>query len=282
MIPLVVSSEFPAHYDDYVNDFAKIFSVNETQSLRAELNQVRQDTTAEFVVVTLNNLSGYTSQEYATKLFNEWGIGKADKDNGLLVLYALSENKIWVTTGYGVEGILPDSKIGRMLDEYYVPLRDDGKAKEGIISVTEALSNVLEENADEIKSGQASGSGGSPIIFFIVTILFFIFIGFLIFKNKSKTRNLKSNKINTDKSKKKGKYGVYINILSVILLIAYFISGMIIFLIIAILFIIFLRIFGRNPTSPWFVPVGHGFSGGGGFGGGGFGGGMSGGGGAGR
>jgi uncharacterized protein len=274
LLPTVFATEFPNHYDDYVNDFAKIFSANQTAELRSMLNQVRADTTAEVVVVTVNNLSGYTAQEYTTKLATNWGIGKADKDNGLLILYALNENKIWVATGYGIEGILPDSKIGRMLDDYYVPLRDAGKVNEGIISVTEQLVQVLEDNKAEIISGQTSSANSTNTTSLaIIIIIVAIFIFFLA------TIKLKSKKDN-----KKKKYGAYLNVFSIVLLVIYFFSGLFIFLIIAILLMILLRIFGRNPSSPWFVPVGSmgGSGSSGGFSGGGFGGGGFGGGGAGR
>lgn len=271
-IPTIIASEFPVHYDDYVNDFAGIFNGNEISSLRSLLSEVRQNTTAEIVLVTMTNLSGYTPQEYATKLFTDWKIGKADKDNGLLILYAVNEKKIWVTTGYGLEGILPDSKIGRMLDDYYVPLRDEGKINEGIISITTELTKVVEENKAEVISGQGANSGNNTLIaIVIIVIVLFIFM-FIISRFQKKK----------DKKTKKKNLGPYLNALFFILLVIYFISGAFLFLIIAIILMIILRIIGRNPSSPWFIPMGSGFSSGGGFGGGGFGGGMSGGGGAGR
>ena len=73
-----------------------------------------------------------------------------------MILYSVSAKKIWVSTGYGLEGILPDSKIGGLLDDYYVPLRDSNKTIEGIISVTEQLVQVIEDNKAEVISGQAT------------------------------------------------------------------------------------------------------------------------------
>ncbi len=64
LLPTVFATEFLAPYDTYVNDFSKIFTPNQTAELRAVLNQVRVDTTAEAVVVTVNNLSGYSPNEY--------------------------------------------------------------------------------------------------------------------------------------------------------------------------------------------------------------------------
>jgi len=185
LLPFVsCASEFPSYYNDYVNDFAKIFSQNETNMLVSLLSDTRTQTTAEVVLVTVNNLSSYAPSEYATRLFTQWQIGKSDKDNGLLILYAVLENKLWVTTGYGLEGILPDSKIGRILDESYVPLRDQNKVKEGIINATNELVKVIYSNADEVKSGNTEKSidyeGNKGLIFIWILILFFAIIPAII------------------------------------------------------------------------------------------------------
>lgn len=280
LIPTIIAAEFPSHYDDYVNDFAEMFNAEQTSSLRFLLNEVRTNTTAEVVVVTATDCT-LDFDKYAVDLATNWGIGKADKDNGLLILYCQNVNKLVVKTGYGLEGILPDSKIGRMLDNFYVPLRDEGKLNEGIILFTEETAKVLQENREEIISGQAAGSKSNfgTWIFFILAILIIISIISVIKKSKIKSET--NNKL---KTKNKKKYGIYLNFLSIGLIVVYFISGIFAILVIAVILMILLRIIGRNPSSPFFVPVssGNGFSSGGGFGGGGFGGGGFGGGGASR
>jgi len=184
-----VLAEFPTYKNEYVNDFAGIFSSGEVLDISKMLYEVRQNTTAEVVIVTIASLEGYTSQEYATKLLSEWGIGKADKDNGLLILYALKENKIFIATGYGMEGILPDSKLGRFLDDFYVPLRDSNKTKEGIISITNEIVKVIYENKEEIISGQREHeTWDAEIIFWIILLLIWIIPAILraILKNNKK------------------------------------------------------------------------------------------------
>ena len=276
LIPLVTAA-FPTHYDDYVNDFSAMFNANETANLRVMLNQVRVDTTAEVVVSTMVDCT-LDYDTYATNLATNWGIGKSDKDNGLLILYCQNVKKLVVKTGYGLEGILPDSKIGRMLDDYYVPLRDSGQLNEGIISVTTQLVQVLEDNKAEIISGQTSGASSSKNI--VITIIIVIFVALIIFAVYFRML------IGQNKTKKKGKnYGTFINIFSLLLLVIGAITGLIAFYIIGFILLIIIRIIGRNPASPFFVPVGRfggGGIGGGSFGGGGFGGGGFGGGGASR
>jgi len=248
----VCASEFPAYTDKYVNDFAKVLSADQASQLRNIFSDVEQNTTAEVVFVSVSTTEPYVPEEYRTKLFAQWGVGKADKDNGLLVLYAVKEKRIEVEVGYGLEGILPDSKVGRMLDAFYVPLRDQNKTTEGIISFSEEVSKVLKENADEIRSGQGnSGSGSDGFTTFLIVLVFIlVWVILLIAIYFAKRKQLKSEK----------KYRKYSN---------------------SKLFwlIVFSQMFRGSGSGS----SGGGFSGGGfGGGGGGFGGGGSGGGGAGR
>jgi len=169
--------DFPQYTDRYVNDFAGILNADQISGLRVLLSDIEQNTTAQVVVVTVGNLSGYAPSQYATELAAQWGVGRADVDNGLLILYASTENKIFAATGYGMEGILPDSKIGRLLDQYYVPQRDAGNVPQGIVDFTQAAAGVISSaGASEWGSGSASEWPLLPVIIFIVIAAVFMAI----------------------------------------------------------------------------------------------------------
>src|SRR5690606_26596809 len=70
----------------------------------------------ELAVVTIQTTDPYDPTEYRTRLFEEWGIG-GPEDSGLLILLAMEERAIEVETGYGLEGVLPDGKVGAYLDQ---------------------------------------------------------------------------------------------------------------------------------------------------------------------
>src|SRR3989338_5641779 len=176
LLTMVHAQEFPSYQNVYVNDFAGIFSEEQSAQLAQLFDSIKKDTTAEVVVVTITSSSPYSPQEYRTKLFNYWEIGNKEKDNGLLILYSVQEKRIEVEVGYGLEGILPDSKIGRMLDENYVPLRDSGNVSNGIVLFSNAVAKVIYDNKEEVLSGQAGGSSQSgnvslPIYFIWIIIL---------------------------------------------------------------------------------------------------------------
>ncbi len=316
LVSQVNASEFPIAYDHYVNDYVGFFNNQEKAILTSSLNSVRQNTTAEVVVVIVNTTSPYVPADYGTKLLNEWGIGKKENNNGLLILYAVKEKRIEVRTGYGLEGILPDSKIGRLLDESYVPLRDRNMTREGIINSTLALVQVIEENKDEVLAGKAGGNNQNIPLWIAVAVIL-LFIASIIFKIVAKRKT----KEEQEETKKKGDYvsvKTYnsLNVVSIIVGFIFFIFiseilGVLVMIVLPILSKImvgvrcskdgtrmkYLRKEGNeslykckhNHIGKIAVASAAGFylgslggHGGGGFGGGGFGGGMGGGGGAGR
>lgn len=206
---VLVSAALPSWQDKYVNDFGGVFNATQVEGLRSTLVGIDVNTTAEVVVVTDSECASKGGQsQYAFDLLNGWKVGKAEKDNGLLVLYCKEEKKIFIATGYGLEGILPDSKIGRLLDENYVPLRDAGDAQGGIISFVNAVSLVIEENKAEVIAGKAGGSSSDVSFWWVFVIFMLIMIFVRIFSGfrgvRCKKDGLKMKKIG-----RKGNYYLY-------------------------------------------------------------------------
>jgi uncharacterized protein len=169
------AQEYPGYQDTYVNDFAGIFTGEQVSHMREILALVEDNTTAEVVVVTVDTVSPLEPAQYATELFARWGVGKKGEDNGLLILYAKEEGKIWVTTGYGMEGLLPDSRIGRMLDDYYVPARDAGNVTVGIVRFTDEVAALIMENPEWGGAGFLE-ENIPPWLYLIIVPLFGLFM----------------------------------------------------------------------------------------------------------
>lgn len=186
----VSAVQIPAAKDKYVNDFAGVLNVVQAGELQGLFSNVESETSAEILFVSVSDLGGEDISKYTTNLGQTWGVGKSDKDNGLVILYAADVKKIFVATGYGLEGILPDSKVGRILDENYVPLRDSGNISEGIVRAAEAYAQIILDNKEEVLSGNSSSSGWSiyEIVIFVAFWLFLvgIFIYLFSFKRRKK------------------------------------------------------------------------------------------------
>src|SRR3989338_7513129 len=231
LLTMVHAQEFPSYQNVYVNDFAGIFSEEQSAQLAQLFDSIKKDTTAEVVVVTITSSAPYSPQEYRTKLFNYWEIGNKEKDNGLLILYSLQEKRIEVEVGYGLGG--------RLLDENYVHLRDSGNITQGIIQFSFAVSEVLKENKEEIKAGNA-GSGSNLLGIFII-ILFIGLIVYLVINGSRRKKNylmLKASKKPITEGVKKDNrlYGA-VQILSLVLGLILILSN---YILLGILFLLFI------------------------------------------
>lgn len=104
-----------------VSDFAKIYSAQENDSLEQKLVTYEKETSTQIAIVTLTTLDGYPIDDYAVKLANQWEIGQKDKNNGLLMLIVVADHKIYIASGYGMEGALNDGKLGSIIRNQIAP-----------------------------------------------------------------------------------------------------------------------------------------------------------------
>jgi len=172
----------------YVNDFAGVLSPPIKLQMERLAQELEQKTGAEVVVVTMNTIGDYDYTDYANRLFEQWGIGKKGKDNGVLILDVVDIRKIRLEIGYGVEGILPDGRAGEIRDRYMVPYlrRDDYDTglKNGLAAVAGIIANdagvQLTGSIDYVPRSAAARSRDSGIgrlIYLAVMILLFMMIG---------------------------------------------------------------------------------------------------------
>lgn len=164
-----------------VNDYAQVIS----PQYEAQMNQLAQalwdQTGTSVVVATFRDLGGESPQIFANKLYESWGIGTKGEDKGVLILLALKERRVRIETGYGSEGILPDAKVGEILDQHVIPYLRTDKYGEGLLSGMAAVAQVvvqdagvkldLERYAPSAKPPEKRGFPLFPLLF----ILFIIF-----------------------------------------------------------------------------------------------------------
>ncbi len=105
----------------YVNDYAHLLSAPQASSLNQELRDFDNRTTIELAVVTVNSIGEDSPQSYAVDLANYWGIGKRDKDNGIILLVAMQSRDIWIETGRGLAGEISDRQVQGIVDDIIIP-----------------------------------------------------------------------------------------------------------------------------------------------------------------
>ena len=128
------------------------------------MSHIRRATTAEPVIVVIDDFEGDDIDDFATGLFESWGLGKEDMDNGLLILVAKDRRKAVIRPGYGLEGVLTDMRCGQLLRELMFPAFARGDYDNGLLNAATAIESVLTDPdaAAEIFSSQADADNRRP------------------------------------------------------------------------------------------------------------------------
>lgn len=134
-----------------------ILSPEAESAANTELRKIRRTTSAEAVLVVVDAIDPDDIDGFATDLFEKWGLGKKDVDNGLLILVAKNQRKAAIRPGYGLEGVLPDITCGRILRDIMFPAFREGNFDGGIVAAVDATGRILTDPqyADEIRSNEA-------------------------------------------------------------------------------------------------------------------------------
>ncbi len=160
-------------YRNYVNDYANIIDAGTESQLNEYIIWLEQNTTSELAVLTVNDIEGAVSEKsYAIDVSNSWGIGKEKADNGILVLVILGTRRIEIEVGYGLEGILPDGKVGSIIrqnTQYF---------KDGNYSL--GISNIVQALGSEIKKEPFERADASSVAFIFPIVLFLFFFVLVI------------------------------------------------------------------------------------------------------
>ena len=158
-----------------VYDYGKVLSGQEKVALETKLIQYSDSTSTQIVVITIESLQGEDIGILTPKWGQTWGIGGSEKnDNGVIILLAKKERKIWISAGYGVEDRLTAGIGGEITRNYILPEFKTGNYYAGLDKGTDAIFDVLKgKYKGERKNNKNSGEG-FPFIFIIIIIIIII------------------------------------------------------------------------------------------------------------
>jgi uncharacterized protein len=147
-----------------INDFAGVLDEPTRAELAALSAAVDAETTAEIAVATVTSLSGMSVEDYAVKLFAAWGIGKRDKDNGVLVLVAPMARETRIEVGYGLEPILPDGLAGMIVRDQFLPHFREDNYQEGIVAGVQRIAGIVRRNQPPTEAERRTYESGGGIL----------------------------------------------------------------------------------------------------------------------
>src|SRR6187549_3309911 len=157
----------------WVTDMPGALRAETVARLNSTIGDLERTNGTEAAVVVIKSLDGLSVEEAAAKLFQLWGIGKKNKDNGLLLLWSTGDRRVRVEVGYGLEGVLPDGKVGRILDAYVMPRFRSGQFDEGLLAGVDALLSAAREEPVELPSPRSESyeSRSTGIIATVISLL---------------------------------------------------------------------------------------------------------------
>jgi uncharacterized protein len=167
---------------DYVSDYAHVLAPATVARLDSLLGQLdHSQANAQVAIVTVNSFDGDDPADYANRLEEKWKMGRKGSDRGLLLLLAVGDHKYRIEPGYGLEGILPDGKVGD-IGRLMVPYLRQGDYDSAVLTATGEIAQVIATDAkvtlnDDGQVAQQHARHRMPLGKLIFLVLFVIFFG---------------------------------------------------------------------------------------------------------
>ena len=168
-----------------VYDFADFIPDGEEQTINTKLVQFYRESSNQIMVVITDELCGYEAWEYGTRLGESWGIGREDKDNGVvLVLQPKRDGQkgnVHIATGKGLEGAIPDVYANRITDNVMIPFFKKNDYAGGLTAGTDLIMDLAKGEYND-KVAQIQGqSEGIPAEFGLFVLIMLIVFGFSLY-----------------------------------------------------------------------------------------------------
>ena len=117
-------------------------------SLNAMISALSSENGAEIAVVAIDSTSGFEAFDVALALHRMWGVGQRGRDNGIVLLWVPTQRAVHISVGYGLEGVLPDSRVGRIRDQVIFAAFKRGEFDAGMLAGVGALAAAAREETD--------------------------------------------------------------------------------------------------------------------------------------
>src|SRR3989344_6064897 len=183
MLPIAALAYMsPGVPQGFVSDFAGLLTPEQKQDLEMKAQALFSSSTNEIAVVTVPSLGGDTAENFSTKLFEDWKIGKRGKDNGVLILIAPAERAMRIEVGYGLEGLLTDAQSSVIMSKIMTPRFQQGDFYGGISGALDAVATALGGAEVVVPEQQSSSFSGD---FFWLFLFIPIWLASILGRSKS-------------------------------------------------------------------------------------------------
>ena len=168
-------------------DNANLISDGVEQNINNQLEELSNSTGIQLAVLTIPTLEGEALESYSMKVAEKWKLGSAEKDTGVLLLIALEERSIRIEVGYGLEGVLTDTKCGLIIRNVIAPEFRNGNYQAGIVNAVNNMVGLVKGDESLVSKrvlNESSGDSGAFIFMGVVLLYGFIFVMAVISSKK--------------------------------------------------------------------------------------------------
>ncbi|MBI3783312.1 MAG: TPM domain-containing protein [Deltaproteobacteria bacterium] len=137
----------------FVSDYVGVLDAATVRDLDALISELKAKAGSEIAVVIVHSTKPLTPFDYAMKVAEAWKPGDKKKDNGVVFLVAIDDREMFILTGYGVEGVLPDGRVGEIRDRLVVPAFRRGDIPGGVRAATETMAQLIARDAGVTLTG---------------------------------------------------------------------------------------------------------------------------------
>lgn len=163
-----------------VTDITGTLSTSEQQSLTQQLQDITQKTRAQVAVLIVPSTGDDSIEQYATRVFDNWRLGDAKRNDGILIIVAWSDRTVRIQVGYGLEEKVTDALAGDIIRSNMIPAFKQQKLAKGLELAIIALNNRLTSQHQYSVNPSESESASSSdhyyfAIFWVFAVMFFPF-----------------------------------------------------------------------------------------------------------
>lgn len=188
--PSAAEVAIPPHGDRSVHDLAGVLEADAVATMERWNRELFRATGVAIVVVTVSDLEGEAIDDFALRVAEAWKVGRAGEDRGIVLALSSGDRRVFIATGYGVEGYLPDGRVGRLLDEQAVPSLRSGDYSTAMLRTDQALvalsaaeygvtlDGVAPPAGMRDRRGRRSGPLGT-----VMGVLFLLFMAYLAIRH---------------------------------------------------------------------------------------------------
>lgn len=158
----IIQRELPAQLNAPIIDQANVLSSAENAQLTQKIQNIYQQGKAQIGIVIVSSTGQEDIFQYGMRVADEWKLGSAERDNGLLIVVALNDRRIQILTGYGLEGVLPDIINHQIIENQIKPQFKQQQYAQGLNDALTEIDHILSQDpevaqqaAEELKQRQA-------------------------------------------------------------------------------------------------------------------------------